>query len=77
MKIKKNLNKEDLPSNGRHYFSEQPMAELMMIIEEVVQARPTRCDCDSRNRCWNHRTESRVMSIKGELIKRIMDIFED
>ena len=77
MRIKKDLKKENLPSIGRHYFSEQPMAELMVIIEEVVKAEPTRCDCDSGHRCWNHRTESRVMSIKGELIKRIMEVFED
>ncbi len=77
MRIKKDLKKKDLPSIGRHYFSEQPMAELFLIIDEIVKAEPTRCDCDSNNRCWNHRTESKVESIKGELKKKIMEVFED
>lgn len=77
MKIKKTLKREDLPSGGRHYFSEQPMSELFLIINEVVEARPTRCDCDSYRRCWNCRTESRVESIRGELKKKIMEVFED
>lgn len=77
MKIKNNLENEELPSRGRHYFSEQPMAELFMIIDEIVKAEPVRCDCDKYTRCWNHRTESQVESIRGELKKRIMEVFED
>lgn len=77
MKIKIKLPKDKLPSRGRHYFSEEPISELFMLIDEIVVAEPTRCDCDSHKRCWNHRTESKVESIKGELKKKIMEVFED
>ena len=77
MKIKSKLKDKDLPSRGRFYFSKEPISELFLIIDEIVKAEPTRCDCDSHSRCWNHRTESKVFSINGELKKRIMEVFED
>ena len=77
MKIKKNLPDEKLPSIGRHYCSRQPISELFKIIDEIVQAEPARCDCDSHTRCWNHRNESIVFSINGRLKERIMEVFED
>ena len=73
MKIKK----ENLPSKGRMYFSEEPISELFLIIDEIVQATPVRCDCDARNRCWNHRLESFVFSLNGKLKERISQVFED
>lgn len=77
MKIKKGIDTIKLPSRGRYYGSEQPMTELFLIIDRVVQAPPARCDCDKSYRCWNHRTESIVEIIKGRLKKEIMEIFED
>ena len=77
MKIKDNLEEENLPSRGRMYFSEEPISELFLIIDEVVKAEPVRCDCDSHNRCWNHRAESLVQSINSKLKMRISEVFED
>lgn len=77
MQIKNELPKDKLPSRGRMYFSEEPISELFLIIDEVVQATPVRCDCDKFNRCWSHRAESLVFSINANLKKRISEVFED
>ena len=77
MKIKKNLPKEKLPSQNRMYFSEQPIAELMIIIDGVVQYDPVRCDCDSHRRCHHHKMESKVEVINAKLKEKIMEVFED
>jgi hypothetical protein len=77
MKIKKNIKRENLPTNGRYYGSEQPLTELFKIIDDVFDHRPVRCDCDSTHRCWNCRTASIVEGIKGNLKLKIMEVFED
>ena len=74
MKLKVKGNK--LPSKGRHYFSEEPISELFMIIDEIVKYDAVRCDCDNMNRCCEHKKESLVIGINGELKKRISEVFE-
>lgn len=79
MKLKRTLKKDQLPTNGRYYGSEQPITELFKLIDDVFMpySHPARCDCDSTHRCWNCRTASTVEGIKGKLKLKITEVFED
>lgn len=76
MKIKKDILPENLPSKNRYYFSEQPIAELFILIDEELEFRITRCDCDKYRRCAECRIESKIRFMKEKLKNRISEVFE-
>jgi len=53
-----------------------PVKELLVMVDQVVEYRPPRCDCDSGGRCRYHIIETEVEIIKGKLKEEIVRVFE-
>lgn len=67
------MNPEDLPTKGRRYGSGGIVTELNAIIDQELEYRPERCDCDSNSRCWRCIMEQEFRYKKEVIKKRILD----
>ena len=70
------MNLESLPTQGRKYGSGEAITELNALIDNVMDYKAPRCDCDGHTRCINCRMESEMNFKKEALKKRVQELMD-
>lgn len=70
------MNISELPSKGRLYSSGEANTELHILIDNAMEYKKARCDCDSQSRCSNCIIEQELRYRKELLKKKVSELID-